>query len=176
MVRDGARAGGGKAGPNPQPLSQRLSGLRAATAGEMEAGDIGCLTSDAPSKGVEQGEEKEGGAGAAGLRLDGPGEPPRGPEEDNGSPSRGPPKTPKRNKASSPQLTDVSVGFLRFKPKCASTPRSSSFFAPGCLQLSRTSIHLRVFSCDVLLILLATPVVLLLSLRSREMAKTSWSP
>lgn len=114
VVRDGARAGGGETGPSPQPLSQRLSGLkpdaaadtaaREAEVGKDEVSALAVLSAE-----VAQTEKTdEGQASGVDLRLDNPGEAPWDQEGDVNSPARGPPKTPKRNKASSPQLADVS--------------------------------------------------------------------
>ncbi|CAM9500353.1 unnamed protein product [Ectocarpus fasciculatus] len=108
VVRDGAREGGGETGPNPQPLSQRLSGLRPDTSEGSEAfEDVGKLSTDTPSS-ADSGDKKqqEGETRASDLRLDEPEDTPKGPGEDNSSPTRGPPKTPKRTKASSPQPSD----------------------------------------------------------------------
>lgn len=111
VVRDGAREGGGETGPNPQPLSHRLSGLRPDTSEGSEAfEDVGKLSTDIPSS-ADSGDKKqqEGETRASDLRLDEPEDTPKGPGEDNSSPTRGPPKTPKRTKASSPQPSDVSA-------------------------------------------------------------------
>lgn len=118
VVRDGARAGGGETGPNPQPLSQRLSGLKPDTsvreaevpqAAQAQDAEVSALAG--PSAELAQtGKPDEGQVSMAGLRLDNPVEAPWDQEADvGGSPARGPPKTPKRNKASSPQLSDVST-------------------------------------------------------------------
>lgn len=112
-MRDGARAGGGETGPNPQPLSQRLAGLRggALTAKDM-LGD-GELEKSAENSTAESVVDVDvDGEGDGSLRLDVTDENPRGPEGDCGTPARGPPKTPKRNKTSSPQQSDVSTSTL----------------------------------------------------------------
>ncbi|CBJ30526.1 Serine/threonine-protein kinase SRPK1, putative [Ectocarpus siliculosus] len=107
VVRDGAREGGGESGPNPQPLSQRLSGLRPGTSEGSEAlEDVGKLSTDKPSPADSGDKKQEGEARASDLRLNEPEDTPKGPGEDNISPMRGPPKTPKRTKASSPQPSD----------------------------------------------------------------------
>lgn len=110
-VRDGARSGGGDMGPTPQPLSQRLSGLMPGAAGGDDVlEEMVVLTSDVPPTAVVETEESEKEQARGGdLRLDDPGEKPQGPEAGSGSPNRGPPKTPKRNKASSPQLSNVRI-------------------------------------------------------------------
>lgn len=96
VVRDGARNGGGESGPNPQPLSQRMFGLKP----EEGAGNV------APP-GVSDEEKSTGDkTGTGGLRLDEPVDVPQGSGEDN-SPTRGPPKTPKRTKASPPKQSEV---------------------------------------------------------------------
>lgn len=110
VVRDGARSGGGETGPNPQSLRDRLDGLRADPKREIEAEQVvEPLASDAPpvDGGEAMLEEGREGGSEGDLRLDGPGDVPRVPEGSLGSPMREPPKTPKRNKASSPQLSDV---------------------------------------------------------------------
>ena len=99
VVRDGARTGGGESGPNPQPLSQRLFGLK------PQEG-VGNVAPCAPSPAVYDGKKPEGETGTAGLRLDEPANVPQGSGEDT-SPTRGPPKTPKRTKASSPKPSEV---------------------------------------------------------------------
>lgn len=111
VVRDGARAGGLEAGPNPQPLAVRLSGLPSVPAqrsvDESEPPDEkrrGGATTRAVTKKLDSQEKAED------LTLD---------EEvgkDNGTPTRGPPKTPKRNKGSSPQLANVSVQCVALCP------------------------------------------------------------
>lgn len=112
VVRDGAREGGGESGPNPQPLSQRLSGLRPYTSEGSEAlEDVGKLSTDTPSPADVGGKKQEGDARASDLRLNEPEDAPKGPGEDNISPTRGPPKTPKRTKASSPQPSGVSAEY-----------------------------------------------------------------
>lgn len=99
VVRDGARAGGGESGPNPQPLSQRLFGLKP----QEDARDVAPF---APSPAVCDGKKSAGETGTGGLRLDEPVDVPQGSGGDN-SPTRGPPKTPKRTKASSPKPSEV---------------------------------------------------------------------
>lgn len=116
VVRDGARAGGCETGPSPHPLSQRLSGLKPDTADdtavrEAEVGQdaevsaLAVLSAEVAQ--TEKPDEEQ--ASGADLRLDNPDEAPWDQEGDASSPARGPPKTPKRNKASSPQLSDVST-------------------------------------------------------------------
>lgn len=110
VVRDGARTGGDDSGPSPQPLSQRLSGLIPGSSEGIKSQSqegVDNLVQDAPLK-VEKVEETGGGD----LRLDEPVDVPQGPGEDSGSPTRGPPKTPKRTKASSPQPADVSANMV----------------------------------------------------------------
>lgn len=115
VVRDGARAGGGETGPSPQPLSQRLSGLIPDTAADTtvreakvgkdaEVSALAVLSAEV----AETKKPDEEQASGVDLRLDNPDEAPWDQEGDVSSPVRGPPKTPKRNKASSPQLSDVS--------------------------------------------------------------------
>lgn len=99
VVRDGARTGGGESGPNPQPLSQRLFGLKQ----QEGAGNVAPY---APSPAVCDGNKPQGETGTGGLRLDEPVDVPQGSGEDT-SPTRGPPKTPKRTKASSPKPSEV---------------------------------------------------------------------
>lgn len=148
VVRDGARAGGGETGPSPQPLSQRLSGLKPDTmVGEAEVPqDAKVAALAGPSADVAQTEKPdEGQASMVGLRLDNPVEAPWHQEGDIGSPVRGPPKTPKRNKASSPQLSDVSRthGALRY-----ARVRPCSCIPAPCYCLTRVSPFLTiVFAC-----------------------------
>lgn len=124
VVRDGARAGGGETGPSPQPLCQRLSGLKPDTAADTavdtaaadtavreagvgqdtEVSALAVTSAEAPQP--EKPDEEQ--ASGVDLRLENPEEAQRDQEGDVTSPARGPPKTPKRNKASSPQLADVS--------------------------------------------------------------------
>lgn len=108
VVRDGARSGGGDSGPSPQPLSQRLSGLVPGMSEGGKSQGVDNLAQDTPLK-----EETDGGD----LRLDEPVDVPQGPGEDSGSPTRGPPKTPKRTKASSPQPSDVSANVVARRGK-----------------------------------------------------------
>lgn len=108
VVRDGARAGGGETGPNPHPLSQRLAGLRGGALTAKEVLGDGELEKSAENSTAESVVDI-GGEGEGSLRLDVTDENPRGPEGDCGTPTRGPPKTPKRNKTSSPQQSDVST-------------------------------------------------------------------
>lgn len=108
VVRDGARTGGGEAGPTPQPLIQRLSGLPidtvqgraiSETPGERRPPAVGAVAAAA-----EEASKSSGGK----LRLDpAKDNDVRGADGGNGTPPRGPPKTPKRNKASPPQLSEV---------------------------------------------------------------------
>lgn len=104
VVRDGARTGGGDSGPSPQPLSQRLSGL---TSGMSEGSK-----SQEGAENLAKYPQLEEETGGGDLRLDEPIDVPQGPGEDSGSPTRGPPKTPKRTKASSPQPADVSMNIV----------------------------------------------------------------
>lgn len=89
--------------PRPQPLSRRLSELKSSGAHpkteEPDAG-VGFLTSDAPSNAGETCNKDHTNEGD--LRLDG----------GMTSPMRGPPKTPKRNKASSPQVNPMALRFF----------------------------------------------------------------
>lgn len=111
VVRDGARTGGGDSGPSPQPLFQRLSGLEPGTPEGSKSEDVDSLAQDAPLvSDPKEPEEEETGGGD--LRLDEPVTDPQGPGDDSGSPGRGPPKTPKRTKASSPQPSDVSADMV----------------------------------------------------------------
>ena len=125
VVRDGARAGGGETGPSPQPLSQRLAGLKPDTAGdtaddtavrEAEVGrdaEVSALAVMSAEVAQTDKPDEEQASGAD-LRLDNPNPNQDAAPWDQGdasSPARGPPKTPKRNKASSPQLSDVSASF-----------------------------------------------------------------
>lgn len=109
VVRDGARSGGGDSGPSPQPLSQRLSGLVPGMSEGSKSQVVGNLAQYTPVK-----EEETGGGD---LRLDEPVDVPQGPGGDSGSPTRGPPKTPKRTKASSPQPADVSMNIVAWREK-----------------------------------------------------------
>lgn len=112
-MRDGARAGGGETDPTPQPLSQRLAGLRGGgLTGKKVSGDVELGDSASSSTGGAVADIGEEGGGN--LRLDVTDEIPRGPEGDCGTPTRGPPKTPKRNKTSSPQQSDVSACALAY--------------------------------------------------------------
>lgn len=99
VVRDGARTGGGESGPSPQPLSQRLLGLKP----QEGAGNV---VANAPSPSVCDGKKSTSETGTGGLRLDEPVDVPQGSGEGD-SPMRGPPKTPKRTKASSPKPSEV---------------------------------------------------------------------
>ena len=109
-MREGARSGGGESGPHSQPLSQRLSGLKL---GNSEGSDlpegVENLTSNASSsEGCDAMKSEAKETKSDGLRLDEPAEVSEVHEE-HSSPSRGPPKTPKRTKASSPKPSDVSA-------------------------------------------------------------------
>lgn len=94
-------------GPHPKPVGQRLAGVFPRVS-EEETNSVNTSVHAptsakmADSQGIEHGE-------AAGnhLRLDpekndGPKD-----QDDGGTPPRGPPKTPKRNKGSSPQVSNV---------------------------------------------------------------------
>lgn len=123
VVRDGARTGGGEAGPSPLPLSQRLAFFRPGPTQKNEVLEsLDTLVSDAPPSvkagGGEGGREKRAENESDGdLRLNDRGGKPEGLAADSSSPTRGPPKTPKRNKVSSPQLSDVSVDILSSSEK-----------------------------------------------------------
>lgn len=107
VVRDGARTGGGESGPNPQPLSQRLLGLKPDTSqGSRPQEGAGNVAPYAPSPVCDGNKSKGEDTGTGGLRLDEPVDVPQGSGEDI-SPTRGPPKTPKRTKASSPKPSEV---------------------------------------------------------------------
>eukprot|EP00752_Nemacystus_decipiens_P009400 g8403.t1 len=98
VVRDGARSGGDECGPNPQPLSQRLFGLKP----QAGAGNAALYS---PSPVACGGNNSKGEIRKDDLRLDEPVDVPQGSGEDT-SPTRGPPKTPKRTKASSPKPSE----------------------------------------------------------------------
>lgn len=109
-VRDGACSGGGETGPIPQLLSRRLEGLKAANSGGSGAPDLAEVRVSGERATAISGEVKgEEHASGGDLRLEDPGDKPLGLQGDTGSPTREPPKTPKRTKASSPQLSDVSA-------------------------------------------------------------------
>lgn len=119
MVRDGVHPGGGESRPSLQPLSQRLSGLRPdLSKGSEDQGDMRDSTCDRPliavcdTKKPEKENEKkpeDEKSAVSGLTLDEPIGIPESPGDKNNSPTRGPPKTPKRIKGSSPQPSDVSL-------------------------------------------------------------------
>lgn len=109
VVRDGARTGGGESGPTPQPLSKRLLGLKPDTSqGSKPQESARNVAPRAPSPSVCDGKKSKGEeTGTDGLQLDEPMDiVPPGHGGDH-SPTRGPPKTPKRTKASSPKPSEV---------------------------------------------------------------------
>lgn len=129
MVGDGAQTGGGESRLNLQPLSERLSGLRPDTSeGSGNRRGVGDSASDTPQTAVggtnkpgeEDGEKKTDAKSAvSGLTLDEPVGVSESPREKNNSPTRGPPKTPKRIKGSSPQPSDVSSdAWCKIKQLC----------------------------------------------------------
>ncbi|CAM9466325.1 unnamed protein product [Scytosiphon promiscuus] len=116
MLRDGANSGGGESTLNLQPLSERLLGLRPDKS--ESSGDRSGVRDPAsgtqltavcdPKKPEEDGEKKQEDKKSAvsGLTLDEPSGIPGSPGDKSNSPTRGPPKTPKRIKGSSPQPSD----------------------------------------------------------------------
>lgn len=118
VVRDGARSGGGEFALHPQPLAQRISGLNHGNCGGSSSQEIveNSASNASLPKGCDTVKSDENESKSDRLRLDEPAEVSEVHEEGN-SPSRGPPKTPKRTKASSPKSSDVSTGKLNFRGK-----------------------------------------------------------
>ncbi|CAM9336516.1 unnamed protein product, partial [Hapterophycus canaliculatus] len=117
MVRDGARPGGGEPRLNLQSISQRLSGLISDTSeGSEDRRGVCDPASDTPLTVVcatkkpekDDGKEKpeDEKSAVSGLTLDEPIGVAEIPGDKSNSPTRGPPKTPKRTKGSSPQPSD----------------------------------------------------------------------
>lgn len=99
-------------GPKPRPLAQRLSGARHEGA-DAETGVDEAGADHLPAYSVGDATTSEGGAkNLTGLRLESTKDKESGDiDDDGGTPPRGPPKTPKRNKGSSPQVSNVSAPF-----------------------------------------------------------------
>lgn len=120
-VQDGVPPTEPDVGPSPQPLAQRLSGSLELAKDKPAAVSVVSDRSSDDDRAVESitPEEAEGQDGAENLRIDAHADGDVADLEfDNGTPPRGPPKTPKRNKASSPHDDDV---------------RCYAFDEPGCV-------------------------------------------